>query len=74
MESISNFGREGVEYMDLGKLEKDVESRRRQVQSPAFNSGIRHQTEEKGVNVTSDVITSNLRDALFPHSPSFRSA
>ncbi|KAF8503548.1 hypothetical protein F5888DRAFT_1663163 [Russula emetica] len=26
------------EYMDLGKLEKDVESRRRQVQSPAFNS------------------------------------
>jgi hypothetical protein len=26
------------EYMDLGKLEKDVESRRRQVQSPAFNT------------------------------------
>jgi uncharacterized phage infection (PIP) family protein YhgE len=26
------------EYMDLGKLEKDVESRRRQVQSPAFNA------------------------------------
>ncbi len=26
------------EYMDLGKLEKDVESRRRQVQSPVFNS------------------------------------
>ena len=26
------------EYMDFGKLEKDVESRRRQVQSPAFNS------------------------------------
>jgi DNA repair exonuclease SbcCD ATPase subunit len=26
------------EYMDLGKLEKDVESRRRQVQLPAFNS------------------------------------
>jgi phage shock protein A len=26
------------EYMDLGKLEKDVESRRRQVQSPAFDS------------------------------------
>ena len=25
------------EYMDLGKLEKDLESRRRQVQSPAFN-------------------------------------
>lgn len=26
------------EYMDLGKLEKDIESRRRQVQSPAFNA------------------------------------
>jgi uncharacterized phage infection (PIP) family protein YhgE len=26
------------EYMDLGKLEKDVESRRRQVQSPAFDA------------------------------------
>ena len=26
------------EYMDLGKLEKDVESRRRQVQSPAFGT------------------------------------
>jgi uncharacterized phage infection (PIP) family protein YhgE len=26
------------EYMDLGKLEKDVESRRRQVQSAAFNT------------------------------------
>lgn len=26
------------EYMELGKLEKDVESRRRQVQSPAFNT------------------------------------
>jgi len=26
------------EYMDLGKLEKDVESRRRQVQSPAFTT------------------------------------
>jgi hypothetical protein len=26
------------EYMDLGKLEKDVESRRRQVQSPVFNT------------------------------------
>lgn len=26
------------EYMDLGKLEKDVESRRRQVQSPTFNT------------------------------------
>jgi phage shock protein A len=26
------------EYMDLGKLEKDVESRRRQVQSPAFDT------------------------------------
>ena len=26
------------EYMDLGKLEKDVQARRRQVQSPAFNA------------------------------------
>jgi uncharacterized protein YukE len=26
------------EYMDLGKLEKDVEARRRQVQSPAFST------------------------------------
>lgn len=26
------------EYMDLGKLEKDVEARRRQVQSPAFDT------------------------------------
>jgi phage shock protein A len=43
------------EYMDLGKLEKDVESRRRQVQSPAFNtlpSAIRDSFQASLANAT----------------------